>query len=133
MFESQVIELLSHHFNQLAEVETKENIVRKKEIDKLYHAKEILLQQIDTPPSLTELSKLSGLNSFKLKTGFKELFGLPVYKYLRDVRLNKAFELLETKDMNIQEVACFVGYDSLSSFSNAYYHKFGFRPSKRHP
>lgn len=131
LLESQVIELLSHHFNQLAKIESRKDIIQKNEIDKLHYAKEILLQQIETPPSLTELSKQSGLNTFKLKTGFKKLFGLPVYQYLRDIRLCKAYEILETKNLNVQEVAWFVGYESLSAFSNAFYKKFGFRPSKR--
>lgn len=88
------------------------------------------MEQMDAPPSLTELSKLTGMNTFKLKTGFKELFGLPVFKYLQEKRLEKAFELIENKEMNIQEVAWFVGYESLGSFSNAFKNKFGLRPTE---
>jgi AraC family transcriptional regulator, transcriptional activator of the genes for pyochelin and ferripyochelin receptors len=127
---SQVTELLSHFFGLLAGVDTDEKGIKACDKEKLYHAKDILSKNIDAPPSLHELSKLIGLNSFKLKKNFKELFGVPVFKYLQNERLNKAHELLSSSDMSIQEAAWFVGYESLSSFSSAFLKKFGFRPSE---
>lgn len=123
--EGQIIGLLANYFS-ITSAEEKKNPLH---IEKLHYAKEILLEQMDAPPSLNELSKLTGLNTFKLKTGFKELFGLPVFKYLQEKRLEKAFELIENNGMNIQEVAWFVGYESLGSFSNAFKNKFGIRPT----
>lgn len=124
--EGQIIGLLANYFSISQSEEKKSSI----QIEKLHYAKEILMEQMDAPPSLTELSKLTGMNTFKLKTGFKELFGLPVFKYLQEKRLEKAFELIENKEMNIQEVAWFVGYESLGSFSNAFKNKFGLRPTE---
>jgi transcriptional regulator GlxA family with amidase domain len=76
------------------------------------------------------LSRQIGLNSFKLKKHFKELFGVPVFKYLQNERLNRANELLRNQSLSVQEVAWEVGYDSLGSFSNAFTRKFGYRPSE---
>lgn len=121
---SQVLELLSHFFAIAA------SPGRIKDKEKLYHAKEIISNNMETPPSLDELSKLTGLNTFKLKKNFKALFGVPVFKYLQNERLKKAHEILSTSDMSIQETAWSVGYESLSSFSSAYLKKFGFRPSE---
>ena len=104
--------------------------MRKTEREKLYEAKEILSNNLDTPPSLNELSKIIGLNTFKLKKDFKELFGVPVFKYLQNERMNKAHDLIRTNEATVQEAAWHVGYDSLSSFSNAFTKKFGFRPSE---
>ena len=127
-FRSQVTVLLSQFFGQLSSMN--EQVVNSGERAKLYEAKEILIDNLNDPPSLTELSKKIGLNSFKLKKNFKELFGTPVFKYLQNERLNKAHELLRNKDVTIQEAAWQVGYDSLSSFSNAFAKKYGFRPSE---
>lgn len=127
---SQVTELLSHFFAFVSDVDNTESTIKKQDREKLYYAKEILSNSIETPPSLHELSKLIGLNNFKLKKNFKELFGVPVYKYLQNERLNKAYELLNTNDISIQEAAWAVGYESLSSFSSAFLKKFGFRPSE---
>jgi len=127
-FRSQMTSLLSHYFGQLSLM--KKDIVKDREREKLFEAKEILANNLDSPPSLNELSRLIGLNSFKLKKNFKELFGVPVFKYLQNERLSKAYELISKQEASVQEAAWHVGYDSLSSFSNAFSKKFGFRPSQ---
>ena len=127
-FRSQMTTLLSHFFGQLANMN--ESNIREEERQKLFEAKEILHSNLESPPSLSELSRQIGLNSFKLKKNFKELFGLPVFKYLQNERLKKAHDLLRNQGLTVQEVAWDVGYDSLSSFSNAFAKKFGYRPSE---
>lgn len=127
-FRSQMTALLSHFFGQLADL--KEHSINEKEREKLFAARDILNQNLESPPSLSELSRLIGLNSFKLKKNFKALFGVPVFKYLQNERLTKAHELLAKAELSVQEVAWDVGYDSLSSFSNAFNKKFGYRPSE---
>jgi len=126
---SQVNELLSHFIAYIAsdKVESITDLDR----NKLFQAKEIIVNNISKPPSLSELSKLIGLNNNKLKKNFKELFGIPVFKFLQEERLNKAHELLSSKNgMSVNETAWFVGYESLSSFSNAFQKKFGARPNE---
>ncbi|MGY6647960.1 helix-turn-helix domain-containing protein [Wenyingzhuangia sp. IMCC45574] len=127
-YKSQITTLLSHFFGQLA-LQQQEK-VNDKERTKLLQAKEILIKNLDNPPSLNELAKEIGLNTFKLKKEFKELFGVPVFKYLQNERLFKAYDLIKNKDLSIQEAAWNVGYESLGSFSNAFEKKFGYRPSQ---
>ena len=124
---SQVNELLAHFFALLSA--DRESVVVA-DSDKLYQAQEIITKNIAKPPSLTELSKLIGLNNNKLKKNFKEMFGLPVFKYLQEERLKKAYELLCNNELSVQETAWYVGYESLSSFSNAFHKKFGVRPTE---
>lgn len=126
-FKSQISSLLAHYFGQLSL--NSETSIKSIEKEKLLLAKEILTNNLETPPSLSELSKQIGLNTFKLKKNFKELFGVPVFKYLQNERLTQANELLRNQKMTVQEAAWHVGYDSLSSFSNAFSKKFGYRPS----
>jgi AraC family transcriptional activator of pyochelin receptor len=124
---SQVSELLAHFFSLVtAPVKANEN---KEDTKKIMLAKDIITNNMEKPPSLNELSMLIGMNSNKLKKNFKEMFGIPVFKYLQEERLTKAHSLLRQGEMTVQEVAWFVGYESLSSFSNAFLKRFGFRPS----
>ncbi|WP_411895611.1 helix-turn-helix domain-containing protein [Winogradskyella sp. A2] len=127
-FRSQITALLSHFFGQLATLKTEK--IKSLEREKLDLAKKILLDNIDDPPSLTELSKQIGLNTFKLKRDFKALFGVPVFKYLQNERLTLANKMIRNEEATVQEAAWHVGYDSLSSFSNAFEKKFGYRPSQ---
>ena len=127
-FRSQITTLLSHFFGQLAILKTEK--IKTPEREKLNQAKELLINNLDNPPSLNEISKEIGLNTFKLKKGFKEFFGVPVFKYLQNERLTLANKLIRTQEKTVQEAAWHVGYDSLSSFSNAFSKKFGYRPSQ---
>jgi AraC-like DNA-binding protein len=127
-FRSQVTALLSHFFGQLALMQHKD--VNDQEREKLDLAKEVLTGNLDNPPSLNELAREIGMNTFNLKKGFKAYFGLPVFKYLQNERLTKAHNLIRTEQLSIQEAAWNVGYDSLSSFSNAFEKRFGYRPSQ---
>lgn len=125
---SQVTELLAHFFDELAKPDSVS--LKNEDVKKVYEAKEILDNNISAPPSLNELSKLIGLNSNKLKKNFKEVFGIPVFKHLQNERLSQAHDMLKENELSIQEAAWQVGYESLSSFSNAFTKKFGFRPSE---
>ena len=125
---SQVNELLAHYFALLSA--EKKNELTEKDKEKLFQAKDIVSTNYSKPPTITELSKLIGLNSSKLKKNFKELFGIPVYKFIHEERLNKAYELLCRSEKTVQEIAWEVGYESLSSFSNAFQKKFGSRPNE---
>ena len=127
-FRSQITTLLSHFFGQLAGLKTEK--INTPEREKLNQAKDILLNNIDNPPSLNEISKEIGLNTFKLKKDFKAFFGVPVFKYLQNERLTLAHKLIRNQETTVQEAAWHVGYDSLSSFSNAFEKKFGYRPSQ---
>ena len=69
------------------------------------------------------LAKSCAINEFKLKKGFKMMFGTTIYGALQEKRLKIAYELLMQRDINISEAATFVGYKSISHFSNIF-HKF---------
>ncbi|GAA0743290.1 AraC family transcriptional regulator [Gaetbulibacter jejuensis] len=80
-FRSQMTALLSHFFGQLASLKT--NTINSAEREKLYLAKDILVNNLDNPPTLSELSRKIGLNTYNLKKNFKALFAHPflnIYK-----------------------------------------------------
>ncbi|MGG5486473.1 helix-turn-helix domain-containing protein [Gaetbulibacter sp. PBL-D1] len=127
-YKSHMTALLSHYFGQLASQQsTKINV---EQLEKINLAQEILLSDLENPPSLTELAHKIGTNTNTLKKEFKAQFGVPVFKYLQNERLNKAHNLIKKERTTIQEAAWAVGYDSLGSFSNAFEKKFGYRPSQ---
>lgn len=127
-YRSQITALLSHFFGQLAQKQ--EEASKPSHREQLNKAKDILLENLDDPPSLSELSKAIGFNTTRLKKEFKAIFGVPVFKYLQNERLASAHKLISEQEATVQEAAWQVGYDSLSSFSNAFTKKFGYRPSQ---
>lgn len=80
--------------------------------------------------SLKKLSQQAGMNIFKLKYGFKKLFGAPVFTFAFDVRMRVARELLTGTDKPISEIAGMVGYKGTSSFIESFKKKYGYPPGK---
>lgn len=97
--------------------------------ERMLHARRIMEENVENPPTLSELAKMVGVNEYKLKRSFKELFGTTVFGYLSDFRLERAQrELLDTSK-GIGEIAYTLGYYSPQHFANAFRKKFGIRPS----
>jgi AraC-like DNA-binding protein len=102
----------------------------KTDVESILRAKEILDESIFCPVTITSLARRVCLNETKLKSGFKHIYGKPVYSYLLDKRLSAARVMLETQDITVSQAAHFAGYGSGSSFSKAFYKKYGFYPSE---
>lgn len=96
---------------------------------RLLEAKNIVEQNLKYPCSLIELSRKTGLNDFKLKKGFKALFGNTVFGYLAERRMNLAYKLLK-EGLNVSEVAETVGYKNAHHFTAAFKKHFDMLPSK---
>lgn len=97
--------------------------------ERLWFARDYLVQHLALPPSLPELARLAGLNEFKLKKGFKELFGQTVFGYLSDYRLADAKAQLQERQKTASELAFELGYSSVQHFSAAFKKKFGVSPT----
>ncbi len=130
--EGKALELLTLHLNGIELEEDKKKTATKlneTDIHALYHAKEILNNCWRTPPSILALSKMIGLNDYKLKYGFKEMFGTTVFGYVRDLRMHEARNILENGKANVSETALMVGYQNLSHFATLFRKTFGYNPS----
>jgi AraC family transcriptional activator of pyochelin receptor len=97
--------------------------------ERIYYAREYLIDHLDAPPSITELAKICGINEFKLKRGFKGIFDASIFGYLSNYKLNYARELL-LEGTPIKAVAFQLGYSSVPHFSNAFRKKFAISPGK---
>lgn len=100
------------------------------DIERIRYAQSYLIQHSLQPPSLMELSRIAGINEFKLKKGFKEVFNNTVFGYLADHKLSEAREMLLYRQMPIKEVADQLGYSSVQHFSKAFKKKFGVAPGQ---
>jgi len=100
------------------------------EMKKIKEARDLIVKDLIAPPNLKDLAHMVGTNEFKLKVGFKSMFGNTVYGYLSEYRMEKARHLLEERSHSVKEVSNIVGYSNPSHFISAYKKKFGFTPKK---
>ncbi len=91
-------------------------------------ARDFINERLDNPPNLTEIARHVGLNEFKLKYGFKEMFKSTIFGYLTDRRLNLANNYLKNTDKTLAQIAYDLGYSSPQHFSNQFRKKFGVTP-----
>lgn len=127
--ESKIMELL---LEALAHTATNKILAPIKlsqyDIERLHEAKNLLLADFETKMSLVQLSRKVGINDFKLKKGFKYLFGSTVFDFQQAAKMEWAkTELLETKK-SVEEIAYAIGYDFVSNFNIAFKKHFGYAP-----
>lgn len=128
--ESRAIELIALQLQaDLSDTQPQmSSTLRSDDVELVYHAREILLSNLENPPSLLELAQRVGLNDYKLKRGFRQVFGTTTFGCLYHYRMEQAKQLLEEDYSTVTEAAQAVGYTSVTSFSAAFKKKFGVPP-----
>jgi AraC-like DNA-binding protein len=96
--------------------------------DRVDRVKAILKRDLTNPPALEQVSKEVACSPFYLSRTFSKETGQTIPQYLRQLRMDKAAELLRTGRYNVTEVAFEVGYNSLSHFSAAFHQTYGCCP-----
>lgn len=129
---SKAVELFVLQAESLGRLTSRKVTYLKKEYDheRILFARDYLVNHIQNPPTLSELSRVAGINEFKLKKGFKETFNQPVFAWLADIRLETARNELMKKSKTATEIAFELGYSSPQHFSSAFKKKFGVSPTK---
>lgn len=128
--EAKILELMAIQMEQLEKGSViSDQPLSEEDLVKLNNARKLVENSIQTPCSLIELSRKTGLNDFKLKKGFKTVFGNTVFGYLAELRMNTAYDLLQNGS-SVNEVAETVGYKNPHHFSAAFKKRFNVLPSQ---
>jgi len=79
--------------------------------------------------SLEELAEEHGISVSSLQKSFKQVYGMPVYQYLKAYRLERAATALHNSDRSVTKIALDAGYTNPAKFSEAFRRQFGLPPS----
>lgn len=93
-------------------------------------ARDILYAEFRSPPSIAALARRVGTNQCKLKQLFHHFFANTPYGLLLTIRMNHAYQLLESGQYHVGVVADLVGYRHASNFSAAFTQYFGIPPKQ---
>ena len=100
----------------------------------LSHAVALVKQYIDQnyqhPITLDDLSDVGSINKYYLVHKFKEDLQTSPIKYLNQVRVDRAKDLLETSDYTIAAISNFSGFSSQSFFSQVFRRETNQTPSE---
>jgi AraC-like DNA-binding protein len=119
-YESKALELMAEMFFI---GRTERGAASRKEQTSQHRAKrviEILRENLVEPPTLKELGRMIGCSPYYLSRTFSKETGMTIPIYLRQIRMERAADLLKQGRHNVTEAAMQVGYNSLSHFSQAF-------------
>ncbi|MEC4051170.1 AraC family transcriptional regulator [Myroides odoratimimus] len=125
-------ELLLLQFEQYIRLNSNKDLTKISLSDKqkLTEAKEHIEQNYQDPLSLSELALEVGLNDYKLKKGFKEVYNTTVFGYVYQLRMEYAHKLLRNTTIPIKEIAHYCGYEHVQHFTSAFKRMYQTTPAK---
>lgn len=100
------------------------------DIRKIREGHDIIINNLESDfPSLKDFALQIGTNEFKLKYGFKELYGTTVHRFLMQERLRNAQMMIQYSDVSLKSIAYKVGFKSMPHFSRSFKKRYGYSPS----
>lgn len=75
------------------------------------------------------LARQMAISKTQLYRKIKGITGMSVHLFIRDIRLNRAMELIKQKKVRISDVAYSTGFNNISYFTRCFSEKFGNSPS----
>ncbi len=132
-YAAKVMEVITLHL--FTNIDTHDNSLFKNQIKSTNQrlitlAIDWLNQNLDEPLNLKALARHLGCSSQYISRIFSEHTGKTLTLTLRTIRINRAAELLTSRDYNVTEAAMEVGYSSLSHFTKVFISEKGVKPSQ---
>lgn len=95
----------------------------------MYEARQQIIENIRNPYTLKTLARTIGTNEYELKRNFKQTFGMTVFGYINEVRMQRAQKYLKSSHLSIAQIADKIGYKNPQHFSTAFKKSTGVTPS----
>lgn len=130
-FKIKVLELLLFlsSFN-IENDESKDKVFSKSQVALAKEISRFLTDNMDRRVTLEQLSDHFHISGTHIKNIFKGVYGVPLYAYIRTVKMESAAYMLEYTDKTVTEIAGEHGYDNSSKFARAFRDVKGVSPSE---
>ena len=95
-----------------------------------HHLRDHLLTNREGYVSLAQLAAEHAISVSHLQKLFKQTYGMPVYHYIKEYRLEQAAVELVRSTKSVTQIAQHAGYDNASKFSESFKKRYGKTPSR---
>lgn len=85
-------------------------------------------ENLETPFQLKDLSSIGNFSQFHFHRIISAYLNEPLGSYIKRIRLEKGAQLLQFSSDSVTQISINVGYETLSSFSDAFSKQFGVPP-----
>jgi signal transduction histidine kinase/ligand-binding sensor domain-containing protein/DNA-binding response OmpR family regulator len=107
-----------------------QNSLSTRDEEFLQNVRKILEKNISDPElNVNNLSHHMNLSTTQLYRRVKELTGYSPVEFIRIVKLQKAYSLLNTKNQTVKEVCYLTGFNNMSYFIKCFREQFGITPA----
>lgn len=97
---------------------------------RVQHTLHLIQSDIRRETQITDAARELNISYSRLRHKFKTEVGVSPSKYLKDLRLRKAQELLETTYLSVKEIMTAVGFSDLSHFVRHFKQAYGLTPTQ---
>ncbi len=127
----QAMEWLINIFDNYQEMMDKINLLKNDKHYKLVEKMQAYIKENyrDYNMNVESLADMAGYTSYYFSRIFKDITGLTVIDYIRQVRINTAKELLCVDEIKISDIPCMVGFSNPSYFYSIFKKDVGLTPS----
>lgn len=102
----------------------------RKELKKIEELSDFIKDNFDLQHTIKNLCGRSGLSPAKLQEGFKFMHDRTVSDFIRNIRVERAEQLIKTTDLNISEIVYSIGFTSRSYFCKIFKSKYRCSPKR---
>ncbi|MCW0182090.1 GlxA family transcriptional regulator [Zavarzinia sp.] len=95
----------------------------------LVAALDLMTNHIADPLTLAQLAQLAGVGARQIQRLFVGEMGVPMMRFYRDLRLEKAEELLRQSALPVAEIALATGFVNVAHFTRAFRERAGMAPA----
>ena len=96
----------------------------------IWSARKFIHEHSDEQLSLSKVAKAASISRNHLSEKFKQVTGINFVDYVGRVRIERARQLLQDREVRISEIAFAVGFQSLSQFNRVFKKVLGKSPTE---
>lgn len=131
--QNRIMMILERFFSWMYEEMTRNPRLAKianDDIERIRAVEVHLLKDLAKAPGIDELARKAAMSATRLKTLFRQVYGIPPYEYFQQHRMMRARQLLRDSSLSIQDIGRSLGYSNMSNFTLAFRKVFGVNPSE---
>ncbi|WP_160154260.1 AraC family transcriptional regulator [Microbulbifer sp. ALW1] len=99
-----------------------------RELQYLRRARNIIQENLDKSLSVGQIARAAGISVSGLQRLFRKREGVSVMEFIRQRRMQRALQSLQSQSLNVQQAAALAGYRNAANFATAFKREFGFTP-----
>ena len=110
-------------------IQKTESYFPKSQVELVKHLRDHIISDPTCYSSIEQLAAEHQISISQLQKVFRSIYGVPIYKYLREYRLEQAAVALQKTVKSITEIALDAGFTNPGKFSETFKRRYGMTPT----